>query len=373
VSLATGGDAIVMAPGAPYTPGAALTVYARDIGGQPGMPPPVIQGASGNNVISLNTTGATIHDVVIQAATGGEALSLGFNTAERVAAFSNDFVACNVTGATLRDTLCVSSTHDGIDAPSTGTTILKNVTAINVSGGVGLGAIANFAGVASALVGTNVIASGGDGDVQATVNTGASATVTLANSNYGTVVPGFNGSGSVTQIGTNGNQTAAPLFVNAAGNDFREAGGSPTIDAGLAASDLGSFDLDSKPRSQPSCLGGPSIPDIGAYEFAPSSPPRATCSLFTLGKLKLNKKKGTGELHITVPGSGSLKASAKGMKKSSANPTAAGDITLKLKASGKSKRKLADKGKLKLKVKLAWTPTGGVAATQTAKVKLKKK
>ena len=95
--------------------------------------------------------------------------------------------------------------------------------------------------------------------------------------------------------------------------------------------------------------------------------------MFKIGKLKLNKKKGTGELHVTVPGSGSLKATAKGMKKTSANPTAAGDIKLKLKASGKQKKKLAGQGKLKLKLKLVWTPTGGAATTQTDKATLKKK
>ena len=62
-----------------------------------------------------------------------------------------------------------------------------------------------------------------------------------------------------------GNQSAAPLFVNTEAGDFREAAGSPTIDAGLA-DELGPLDLAGNPR----VLG--SAPDIGAYEFVPPAP-----------------------------------------------------------------------------------------------------
>ena len=64
------------------------------------------------------------------------------------------------------------------------------------------------------------------------------------------------------------------------------------------------------------------------------------CSVFTIGKLKLNKKKGTGKLTVTAPGAGKLTATGKGLKKTSSSPTLAGAVVLKLKASGKSKRKL---------------------------------
>jgi hypothetical protein len=63
-------------------------------------------------------------------------------------------------------------------------------------------------------------------------------------------------------IDVGGNQTAAPLFVDAAKGDYREAAGSPTIDAG-ANDQLGPVDLAGSPR----IIGG--AVDIGAFEFVP--------------------------------------------------------------------------------------------------------
>jgi hypothetical protein len=64
-----------------------------------------------------------------------------------------------------------------------------------------------------------------------------------------------------------GNQSAPPLFVDPENGDFREAAGSPTIDAGIAGL-LGPLDLAGNAR-----VLGPA-PDIGAFEFVPAmSPP----------------------------------------------------------------------------------------------------
>jgi hypothetical protein len=71
---------------------------------------------------------------------------------------------------------------------------------------------------------------------------------------------GAEGTSRVVDLGAN--QTAQPLFANAAGGDYREAAGSPTIDAGVA-DQLGATDFDGNPR----VLGA--APDIGAFEFAP--------------------------------------------------------------------------------------------------------
>jgi hypothetical protein len=355
-----------MEPGSgPYAPGSTVLIsQAIDIGGQPGAPVPTVTANPGAEGIRLNA--GHIHDVFItQAGSGANALTISTASAERVTvnATGSGDDACAVQLGTITDSVC-SAAGGGLGIDALETSKLRNVVA---SGSYGLyvqagGVINNH------LDAINVIAKGSSFPDVYVAQTGSGvASATLTNSNYAT--KGTNGGATVTPEGTNGNQTAAPLLSA----DFHELAGSPTIDAGLAAADLGLLDLGRTPRSQAICLGGVVKPDIGAYEFAPTSPPQPACSLFTIGKLKLNKKKGTGELHITVPGSGSLKASAKGMKKASANATAAGDIKLKLKASGKSKRKLADKGKLKVKVKLAWTPTGGAATTQTKKVKLKKK
>jgi hypothetical protein len=102
-----------------------------------------------------------------------------------------------------------------------------------------------------------------------------------------------------------------------------------------------------------------------------------TLNAIALGKPKLSKKKGTAILPVTVPGAGDLSVSGKGV---GAQPAAAstavtgpGVVNVKLKAKGKSRRKLNESGKAKLKVTITFTPTAGNAASQQAKVKLKKK
>ena len=52
---------------------------------------------------------------------------------------------------------------------------------------------------------------------------------------------------------------------------------------------------------------------------------------------------------------------------------AAGIVNLPIKAKGKAKKKLKKTGKAKVKVDVTFTPTGGTASTEPAKVKLVKK
>jgi hypothetical protein len=111
---------------------------------------------------------------------------------------------------------------------------------------------------------------------------------------------------------------------------------------------------------------------------------------FTFGKLKLNKKKGTGELEVNVPNPGTLTALDAGstaksasaskkkkkkalIKKASVTAAAPGVAKLNIKPTGAGKKKLRKKGKLAFKVNVTFTPTGGTAATQTFKGKLKLK
>jgi hypothetical protein len=67
------------------------------------------------------------------------------------------------------------------------------------------------------------------------------------------------------------NQSAEPLFADAAAGDFREAAGSPTINAGTSADNaLGVADPEGVSRA----FGG--APDIGAYEYAGAGQPPVT-------------------------------------------------------------------------------------------------
>ena len=80
---------------------------------------------------------------------------------------------------------------------------------------------------------------------------------------------------------------APPLFVNAAAGDYREAPGSPTIDAG-SPTGIGPLDLAGNPRTL-----GPA-PDIGAFEFVPAPAPEAALTSLTVSPKAFRPRKGGG-------------------------------------------------------------------------------
>ena len=114
------------------------------------------------------------------------------------------------------------------------------------------------------LQAVNVIADAAT-DVNVSATPGGTGSVFLDHSNFNT------SKGSVT--GT-ANQTAPPVFADAAGGDFHQRFGSPTVDAGLNDPANGTTDLEGQPRAYggpnvfPTCGGAasPPVTDIGAYE-----------------------------------------------------------------------------------------------------------
>lgn len=96
---------------------------------------------------------------------------------------------------------------------------------------------------------------------------------------------------------------------------------------------------------------------------------------FTLKKAK-SKSNGTAVLPITVPNPGVVTVSGGGAAKSSPGAvaaktvTAAGTVKLKIKAKGVKKRKLARNGKVTVKPKITFTPTGGIPESEFRKIKL---
>jgi hypothetical protein len=117
--------------------------------------------------------------------------------------------------------------------------------------------------------------------------------------------------------------------------------------------------------------------NAGADDIAITSTPIPPSNQFTKGKLTLNKKKGTAALSVTVPGPGVLsfadskKGKKKVLKATGLNSTGAGTLKVAIKPNGKGKKALKKKGKLQFKGNLTFTPTGGSAATQGVKGKLK--
>ncbi len=90
------------------------------------------------------------------------------------------------------------------------------------------------------------------------------------------------------------------------------------------------------------------------------------------GKVDLDKAKGTASLAIALPGSGKLVVSGPGIKKVTMAVGSAGTPSLTLKAKGKALKALNEKGKVSVKITIAFTPTGGATVTKTKTVVLKK-
>jgi hypothetical protein len=114
-----------------------------------------------------------------------------------------------------------------------------------------------------------------------------------------------------------------------------------------------------------------------AYEIALNAEINPT-SIFALGVKTRNKKKGTATLTATVPNPGELTGAGKGVEVASAAATskkvkAPGSVKLLIQAKGKKLTKLNSTGTVKVTPKITYTPRGGEPATESVKVKLKKK
>jgi hypothetical protein len=95
---------------------------------------------------------------------------------------------------------------------------------------------------------------------------------------------------------------------------------------------------------------------------------------FTRGKVTRNKNKGTATVTLNLPNPGELTGSGGGAKVSgvaaSSKAVPAGLAKIVIRAKGKKKAKLNDTGKVKVKPKITYTPTGGDPGTQKLKLKL---
>jgi hypothetical protein len=174
-----------------------------------------------------------------------------------------------IGGCRIRDSVIRASGNKALAISSSGRNItgaIRNVTAIATgSGSIGAGSYYGD----TITPGTytldlkNTIVSGESADLVAHSGEGFDGPGNIVVSNSSFDHPEQKGTGTVTE--GSGNLKAAPLFVDAAKGDYREAAGSPTIDAGIA-DQLGALDFAGNPR-----VLGPA-PDIGAYETAGPAP-----------------------------------------------------------------------------------------------------
>jgi hypothetical protein len=255
-------------------------------------PRPMIVGAyPGSAMVGMfGPDGRLAYLDVTNNSNGGTVACYGGGTVERMR------VAVKGTGATAVTQLDTCLVRDSvvraegestvaISALGTGTSAgaIRNVTAI-ATGPKTVGLQAEGSYVPATVYTSNVrnsILSGDQYDLQSIVGGAGSGNATIANSNFDVAKQE---AGTLIAQGS-GNQSAPPQFVNATAGDYREAPGSPTIDAG-ADEKLGPEDFDGNPRF----LG--SAPDIGAFEFVqpPASPPAALATAGEIRSLSLAPK-----------------------------------------------------------------------------------
>jgi hypothetical protein len=279
VTGASDNDEVIVASGE-YSASASIT-SSNDINvhGVPGQPRPVL---STSSYLLLNSQQSALSDFEIDSTVAGsEALTVAGQTVDRVVSkatpSSGDVTACRFNGANavIRDTVCWGKAGGGGEADGINTgdvasdteSTLRNVTAIGASG-VGYGVYAGAHGGAThKLVVINSVVRGALNDFLVAAGDGTSSVLgTTTRTNYATVEQ-FGSTAQVSDDGTK--QAAAPLFVDATTGDLHEAIGSPTIDAGVNATENGPTDADGVTR----ILHGTT--DIGAFELRPQ-PPTAT-------------------------------------------------------------------------------------------------
>ena len=96
---------------------------------------------------------------------------------------------------------------------------------------------------------------------------------------------------------------------------------------------------------------------------------------FRFGPLKRNLKRGTAILTVIVPGPGILRLRGKWVAVAHATRRvgAARRVRLVIGAKGKARRTLRHRGRVKLRVRVAFTPNGGTTASRTKTVGLKRR
>jgi hypothetical protein len=256
-----------------------------NIYGEPGQTKPVISANRAGWVLVLNGD-SIASDLELIAPESWDPLLVLQSTAQRlvVKTWREEGIACNLGfRSVLRDSVCISHGRKGAGAgqhvhtnsfPMHNRT-LRNVTAIG-TGPESSGIRFDISGGEIFVNVKSSIAQGTATDVEAIgEEPGGGSTITLEASSYSTAkaVEEDGGIASVTEPGTNGNITAAPLL---AFDGFHQLSGSPTIDKGGVDSSSGPSDIDGSARV---IAAGT---DIGADEMQLPTTTAATCSPTTL-------------------------------------------------------------------------------------------
>ncbi|MBI5310071.1 MAG: hypothetical protein HZB14_03425 [Actinobacteria bacterium] len=285
------GDEVILAAGE-YNVGATPFGIADqvDVHG-PGAPQQTKIVGTGTFVVAINNALAKLRNVTVEhsvGGTGGVYIANGLLQSSIVS--TQSAWGCAAMNATIRDSVCIAkgpgTVAMGVNegGAGTATVTLRNVTAIGSGAGTHAVRIYADTGRAVSIDAKNVIARGLGFDVSASVTAGATANISLSNSNYSTT--NSTGGATITDPTTNSNQMTTPVFVNAAIDDYHQVAGSPTIDAGTIDGLIGLFDFDGESRTMGAAT------DIGADEFlvAAATPPPADPGDVTAPQTSIAKK-----------------------------------------------------------------------------------
>jgi Bacterial Ig domain len=265
----SGTEVIVMPGSHSYDIGSTIPNVPSgvDVHGQDGQARPTVTGSHPGGVLDMS--GGSLRNVNL-IGTGGPGLTLGFGTTSSVdgvissTTVSGSFGCSVFATGTIKNSMCLASDINtrGIGANGSGfsyTLTLRNVTAVSSgSPSYGIGIDETGATDVVNVNATNVIASGVTSDAHAGATGGAQVAIALDHSDYATRQQS---GGTVTTPGTGTNITSAPIFSNAAGGDFHETAGSPTVDAGIDDPLNGTTDFEGDPRT----VGAGT--DIGGDEY----------------------------------------------------------------------------------------------------------
>ena len=118
--------------------------------------------------------------------------------------------------------------------------------------------------------------------------------------------------------------------------------------------------------------GGVAVDALGPPPSSDLGPPPSIELL--LSKAKLNKKRGSAKLKVTVPGRGDLRlAKTKNVKGQYKRAVHSGKLQLSVKPRGKAKKRLNKRGTAKVKAKVTYTHACGASDTKSKKIKLVKR
>ena len=284
INGASANDDVIVAAGEYAVTGAPINVVYSGlrIHGDPGGPMPrVVTALGGLPAINLSADGVELSYMeFVNEETEGVGIRCFSNAAvDRVRAIGVGEGAAGLVqmkGCLVRDSVLRGQGTNSLGMESLGilegepAAAARNLTAI-ATGQNSVGIQSRYTGPGGGhhtLLLSNSIASGDAFDLRAEDTVQGPGIIDVSNSNFDTV-----SAEGAASISGPANQTAPPLFVDAAAGDYREAPSSPTIDAG-SSEGIGALDLAGNPR----VLGAAA--DIGAVEVVP--PPPAPAALTSL-------------------------------------------------------------------------------------------